>query len=439
MILRRPGTFAGGIDLPDDKHATLNMSIQPCPLPPMLRVPLAPAGGAAANLIVRHGQRLAAGDLIAKATFAAADVFAPVACTVGSECIVHVAAWDEFVPVPALELLDLEGPFPGPPLAQKEDVDWLAMDAQTLCQRLDEGQILVHRPGGLTLTSWLKLAVDHHCRMLIANAMENQPYVSADHRVMAEHGREVVLGLAILAHAMKAREIILAADQRRVDDYVQIRAGVKQLGVMPIALSPKYPIGTDALLAKVLTGQEVPPGATTMALGVAVIDAATCLAVHRWMSRRQRSAGRVVTVGGELAPACGNFFVPVGTMCSDLIAGPHALVHGGPMIGLHCLPDSVVTFATEAVLALDSPPPAQATPCVRCGWCTDHCPARLNVTDLNDAFELGNLHRAQRLGAIACMECGVCSYVCPSRLPLGQRVKQLKRMLRQSLAAEGGK
>jgi electron transport complex protein RnfC len=68
---------------------------------------------------------------------------------------------------------------------------------------------------------------------------------------------------------------------------------------------------------------------------------------------------------------------------------------------------------------------------VRCGWCTDHCPARLNVAALNDAFELGDIAFADRAGALACVECGLCSYVCPARLPLSQRVRRLKRNLFQ--------
>jgi electron transport complex protein RnfC len=54
------------------------------------------------------------------------------------------------------------------------------------------------------------------------------------------------------------------------------------------------------------------------------------------------------------------------------------------------------------------------------------------VAVLNDAFELGDLDRAHRLGARACLACGVCSYICPARLPLAQRVKQLLHLIAQT-------
>jgi len=105
------------------------------------------------------------------------------------------------------------------------------------------------------------------------------------------------------------------------------------------------------------------------------------------------------------------------------------VIHNGPMVGIRCGGQAVVSPATDAVLALESAVPASPSPCIRCSWCTDHCPARLNVAALNDAFEVCDLSLAHRLAAQACVECGVCSYVCPARLPLSQRARQLKRIL----------
>ncbi|MCK5557491.1 MAG: 4Fe-4S dicluster domain-containing protein, partial [Candidatus Hydrogenedentes bacterium] len=78
-------------------------------------------------------------------------------------------------------------------------------------------------------------------------------------------------------------------------------------------------------------------------------------------------------------------------------------------------------------LAMDPTPTGAAAQCIRCGWCRDHCPARLNVAVLNDLYELGQIESADKAGALACVECGVCSYICPARLPLAERLRQLKR------------
>ncbi|KKL78411.1 hypothetical protein LCGC14_2025130, partial [marine sediment metagenome] len=73
-----------------------------------------------------------------------------------------------------------------------------------------------------------------------------------------------------------------------------------------------------------------------------------------------------------------------------------------------------------------------STPCIRCGWCIENCPARLNVAALNDDFELARPKRAQRRRVLACVDCGICSYLCPARLPLTRRVGLLKRAVRRS-------
>lgn len=257
--------------------------------------------------------------------------------------------------------------------------------------------------------------------------MEDQPYVSADHRLLVEYGRGALQGLTTLARAIGADHVLLAADQRHTEHYRSLDR--REPEIARYALPHKYPIGADAVLVKVLTRREMPPGGTTMDVGAAVIDLATCLAIYRVLAMGQVPLGRVVTIGGERAPRPANCWAPVGMPCRELLPDDTPLLHGGPMNGLQCRPDSVVTFATDALLAVDAAPESIPTPCIRCGWCTDHCPARLNVAALNDAFELGLLQRAQRLGAQACMDCGVCSYICPARLPLSQRVRQLKGSL----------
>ena len=115
--------------------------------------------------------------------------------------------------------------------------------------------------------------------------------------------------------------------------------------------------------------------------------------------------------------------------CAGARAGLH--VEGSPMSGRPLPPGAVVGPATDALLALEPAPPARAMQCIRCGWCVDHCPVRLNVAALNDDYELVRLDRARRRGVQACIDCGICSYLCPSHLSLTDRVGQLKEALRR--------
>ncbi len=430
MLFRRYGTFAGGIDLPDEKHITGKLSIEAYRPASPLRVPLGACGPVAATAVVEAGQKIAAGERIAKASGpAAVDVFCPVAGTVTGVTTAQVAVGNEFVRCPAIEISPEDGSFE---LGQPETTfDWEALDGQGLHERIAGGGLTTYRRPIEPLTRWIDRARAKRCKKLIANGMESQPYVAADHRLLVEYGREVVCGLTILARTIEAEEVILAADSRRTGDYQQTVEPARAHRISRVALPHKYPIGADAMLVKVLTRWEVPPGGSTMDTGVAVIDAATCLAVFRWVACGSPPTGRVVTVAGHRAPHVRNYCVPFGTRCLELVGqAEQPVIHNGPMIGLRCPSQAVVSPATDAVLALDASLPAAPSACIRCSWCTDHCPARLNVAELNDAFELWLIDRARKLAAPACVECGVCTYVCPARLPLSQRVKQLKRAIR---------
>ncbi len=441
MLFGRYGTFAGGIDLPDEKKATLGSLVRPCRRPSRLLVPLAGEGVPSAQCRVAPGQRVQAGDRIAdRGEGQGVNVYAPLSGRVAGLTMASVIGGAGFFRVPAIELTDLSDP---PDLQAGEEVfDHRTVSAQTLREMLEESDVLTHRRWPRPLRWWIRQGREHSCTTLIVNSMENQPRVTADHRLLAELGPQVIAGVSILARAAGVTTTMLAVEGRRTGDYRSLTAPAREAGIQLMALSHKYPIGIDAILIKVLGGREVPMGSNPMRVGCLVIDAGTALAAWRELACRCRLSGRVVTVAGEGQEDPGNFFVPFGTPCLDLTDSPGVFtVHGGPMIGSRCPTDAVVTAATDALLAFRAEASAHSTPCIRCGWCTDSCPARLNVSALNDHYELGGLDEARSAGVIACVECGICSYVCPARLPLSQRTKRLKYALSRPkrVGAGGGR
>jgi len=385
MGLRRYGTFTGGIDLPDEKQPAADIPIRRCGPLQRLRVPLTPCGGQPAEPVVRPGQCVSAGELLARAADPGQiDVYAPLSGQVGAVVTADTPGPGGFEARPAIEMVHLDTPQALGPV--HAEFHWESADADTLRDRIAAGALVTCRGQARPLTEWIAAAREASCTLLACNVMEGQPIVSSGHRMFVEHGDQIAAGLAILAKVTGAGEAAVVVDQRRTGDYVRVVT--------------------------------------------AVTDAATCLAVFRWVAGGIRPGGRVVTVAGPHVEHPGNIHVPFGATCADLVEDTAGtILHGGPMVGMRCTDDAVVTAATDAVLAVPIPAAPLPSPCIRCAWCTDHCPARLNVAALNDAFELGNIKQARRLGAVACVGCGVCSYVCPARLPLAQRVKQLQAAL----------
>lgn len=430
MAFHRYGKFVGGIDLPEEKQATIDKPIAPAESLRRLLIPLAPCGRAPATPAVAVGKSVAAGERIAVAKDEGVDIFAPLDGRVESITTAVVVVGRELIRTPAIELADLSPPGP---IGPNEPVfEWIDAGSADLRDRLAAGQLTTSRLKPQPLMQWAESARKAGCRHLVAKAMEGQPYVTAEHRLLVEHAAEIVAGLVILAKAAEIEDIIIAVDVCRTGDYQALLSSTAEFAVNPVALPRKYPIGADAVLLKILLGKEIPCGGTPADIGAAVIDPSTCLAAYRWVACRQRLNARVVTVSGSGAKKPANLLVPFGANCYDLlddVEGP--VILGGPMVGQISTDEAVISPSIDAVLAQDPTPEGTSVQCIRCGWCRDHCPMRLNVAVLNDLYELSHIDRAERSGVQSCVQCGVCSYVCPARLDLTERVGMLKRTVRR--------
>ncbi len=430
MSRRRFGTFSGGIDLPQDKEATIDKAIQPIDemvpvrrlcIPQLTRCKWEVSSALKPGMPVSKGAELATcNEKSIKLTCPTDATF----CGLGEAQI--PTAW-QFVPCVTLKL-DLDGKNTINGLQpDATTINWRSLSEDQLRERLKESSILTHRRPSEPLWRWAERARFRKCKTLVVNVMEQQPYITADHRVLAEYGQEITAAVSMLKKIIQADSAMLVADHRLVHNYREVSSATQREDVELIALEHKYPMGADNILATILAGREVPIGRTPMSIGIAIIDAATCLALYRWIQCEHKLAGRVVTLAGPMAEKPGNYFVPFGTPVNTLTGKTDALViHNGPMTGIPCPKDAVVTEATNAILMLkktQADPPRQ---CIRCGWCTDHCPARINVAAINDDYELGLLDQAKNRGVKACVGCGVCSYVCPAKLPLTKRMNQLR-------------
>jgi electron transport complex protein RnfC len=429
MFRHRYGNFTGGIDLPDQKRKTLSAPISALMVPSHLYVPFSYGQTGIAVPLVRPGQHVRTGQIIGTGDgYRIADVVAPLSGRVEEITDAAVAGPEGFVSVDAFKIGSLRG---DPPADEAPlGVNWLRLSVEELEQFIHRGSICLCRHPMVALRAWIDRARRHDVSLVVLNAMENQPYLTADHRMLVEHGRDVLCGLAIISKLIGARRTAMAVEQPRAEGYRHLADSAAAMGVELLALPHKYPAGADPILLKIITGREIPMGQQAVDIGAVVVDPATALAVAQWVLQGRRQATRVITVAGPQIRQPGNRLVPLGTPVSELSELPGIpLTHGGPMNGLNCPPRAIVSPATEAILALAYQDHSSPGPCIRCGFCSDHCPSRINVAAVNEAFELVDPPLGRSAGALACVDCGVCSYVCPARLPLTHRVREVKKVL----------
>ncbi len=431
MRRQRFGAFTGGIDLRADKDDTRDEQITPiCPAE-ALRVPIDPALLGHAKPLVAPGDTIQAGQRIALAG-GRMPILAPSDGVVGAvqECVLAGAATPRN-PTPTIEITQPTAIEPWS--TAMPEYAWRPASADELLDKLRESGVTTceQRPG--ILAEFCDAAIEAKTDALIANGLENQPHLTAKHRTLREFGADAMQGLAILRTIIGAKQTTLAVDSRLTDSYRSVVGPAEDLDIEPVAVAPKYPVDHPAMLTRVVTNRKVRPGESTLTVGVGVVNIAACLATYHAIACDRPATQTVVTVAGLNVNRPGNYLAPFGTPIDDLLtvaeASPNlpSPCHNGPMTGATVEPGAVVGPGTAAVLSLAPYDQRRATACIRCAWCTDHCPVRLDVTSLNDMYELGQLDRAARYDVAACLGCGVCSYICPAHLPLTYRVMQLKQ------------
>jgi electron transport complex protein RnfC len=148
-----------------------------------------------------------------------------------------------------------------------------------------------------------------------------------------------------------------------------------------------------------------------------------------------------VTVTGPGINEPKNLLVPVGTRISDVISfcggmrpETRQVLFGGPMMGTaQRFLDVPVMKGTSGILFLTDAEivPREEYPCIKCLRCVDACPVYLNPSRLGSLAKARLYEDMMPYHIMDCMECGSCSYVCPSNIPLVQRFRVAKGLLRE--------
>ena len=280
---------------------------------------------------------------------------------------------------------------------------------------------------------------------LIANACECEPYITADDALLRTSPEQVLKGMQILAQLLQPERIVLAVEDNKVLAIAKIRSVLENYPEITLRILPtRYPQGAEKQLIQAVTGREVLPGKLPVSVGCAVFNVSTFAAISRAVLRGFPLIQRIVTVSGEAISQPQNFAVRIGTSFHDLIeiAGglnekTERVICGGPMMGVAQDDLNVpVVKATNSVLCLlkDQNGAAENPVCLRCGKCVSVCPMRLQPLYLYRYVNAGRLEELERLHIMDCMECGSCSFTCPGKLPLVERFRKGKKMLKEAKA-----
>ena len=280
---------------------------------------------------------------------------------------------------------------------------------------------------------------------LIANACECEPYITADDSLLRLMPEQVLSGMCLLKQVLKPNRLVLAVEDNKAQAIAMIRELLPQFEGVELAVLPtRYPQGAEKQLIQALTGREIAPGKLPVSVGCAVFNVSTFAAIYRAVKLGMPLVQRIVTVSGEAIAHPQNFIVPIGTSFHDLIevaGGLHdeteRVISGGPMMGFAQKDLAVpIIKATNCVLCLkkDENGAAENPVCLRCGKCVSVCPMRLQPLYMYRFVNAQRVDELNRLHVLDCIECGSCAFTCPGKLPLVERFRKGKQMVREASA-----
>jgi Na+-translocating ferredoxin:NAD+ oxidoreductase subunit C len=307
--------------------------------------------------------------------------------------------------------------------------------------------------GGALFPTGLKLAGSwrRSLRAVILNGAECEPYISCDDMLMRTSPREVVAGALALMKLSSAEEGFIALEEDKPEARAALEREMPALvadeRLMLVSVPTMYPAGGERQLIELLTGHEVPSLAYPTDIGYLCQNVGTAVALFRYLQSGHPLTSRVTTVTGDGIVRPLNLEVRFGTRVVDLVAacggysGPIGrLIMGGSMMGIALESDVVpVTHATNCIIAstertLRSGP--AALPCIRCGNCSEVCPAYLLPQELYREAGLDQFDALETLGLFDCIECGCCDVVCPSHIPLADSFRAGKQRLLHAMGHE---
>ena len=269
---------------------------------------------------------------------------------------------------------------------------------------------------------------------VIINAVECEPYLTADHQLMLEHAEEIMVGVSILMKAVKVNKAFIGIENNK-PDAIQLMTKVASsyAGIEVVPLKVKYPQGGEKQLIDAITKRQVASGALPISTGAVVQNVGTAFAVYEAVQKNKPLFERVITVTGKSVAKPSNFLARIGTpmkqlidACGGLPEDTGKVIGGGPMMGKALVSAEVpVTKGSSGVLLLTKEESVRKPmqDCIRCAKCVNVCPMGLNPAFLMKFTIYKDWEKAEGGYIQDCIECGSCSYTCPAHRPLLDQIR----------------
>ena len=421
-------TFKGGIHPDDGKRFSKDQPIKALLPTGDLIYPLSQHIGAPAVPVVKKGDQVLKGQMIAEAGgFVSAPVYSSVSGKVK-------ALEKHFNPTGTKVdciVIQNDGEYQEAEYAPVKPLN--EMTREEIISKIGDAGIV--GMGGAGFPTRVKLSPKDADKIeyIIANCAECEPYITADYRRMLEYTEDLVSGMRVILSLFPNARGIFAVEDNKKDCIQKLQDAVSEEPKMDVkALMTKYPQGAERQLIYAVTGRAINASMLPADAGCIVDNVETLIGIHNAVINGKPLMERVVTVSGDAVAE------PLGISHKELIeaAGgfteePEKLISGGPMMGFAMVTlDAPVTKTSSSLLAFkeDIVKKSPETACINCARCVDVCPSRIIPSRLADFAKRQDEASFVAWNGLECVECGSCSYVCPAKRQLKQSIGSMRKI-----------
>lgn len=427
----------GGIH-PDENKLSNDAVTQPAPLPKQAVFPLSQHIGAPAKPVVKKGDKVKVGTLIAEAGgFISAPIHSSVSGTVFKvDNAINASGYLQ----PAI-IINVEGDEWEETIDRSDKLETLEehpeLTPEEIVNRIKAAGVV--GMGGACFPTFVKLCPPPGAKpeCVIINGVECEPYITSDYRLMMEKGDQLIEGVKILMAGAKVNKGYIGIEDNKPAAIDLLAKKLQEKGISNIEVVPlakKYPQGGEKQLVDAVIGRQVPaPPAIPVNVGAIVQNASTAVAVYEAVMKHKPLFERYTTVTGKKLTKPSNFLVRMGTsfgelidLCGGLPDGENKVLAGGPMMGkaVNSL-DVPVGKGQNSVTILtdDYAHRKEAQPCIRCAKCVSACPMGLEPFLLATGSALKKWDMLEKEMITSCIECGSCQFTCPAHRPMLDNIR----------------
>jgi electron transport complex protein RnfC len=387
--------------------------------------------GAPAKPVVQKGDAVKVGTLLAEAGgFVSAPVYSSVSGKVNKIDAVVDASGTRRMAV----IVDVEGDEWEDTIDRSKNLVRLSdrpdLDSKTIVEKIKNAGIV--GMGGATFPCHVKLTPPpgSKAECVIINAVECEPYLTADHRLMLEHPEEILVGVELIMKAVNVTKGYIGIENNKPDAIRLMTEKAKQYpNIEVVPLKVKYPQGGEKQLIDAVISRQVPaPPAIPISVGAVVQNVGTAYAIYEAVMKNKPLIDRVITVTGKSVKNPSNLLARLGTPfqqlideCGGLPEDTGKIIGGGPMMGKALLSlDVPMTKGSSGLLIMNQKEArrSEPQPCIRCAKCVSACPMGLEPYLLSKLAAMGEWETAEKNDIVSCIECGSCQFTCPSNRPL---------------------